>query len=363
MRIAITGFPSSGKTTVFNALTGQNVATSAFTTGRAETHTGVVKVPDGRLDKMGELFKPKKFTPATVQYLDLAPVARGEGSGGEALGEKQMAEISNSDALLVVVRGFENAAGAPPEVAADIEAIALEMALADLHKVDGRLERIDKQLLRAPVAEKRGLQLELEALRAVKVVLEEGRPARSITLEPEQEKAIRGFQLLTLKPTMFLVNDGEEQWRAAAGEAPPLGALAEAPQTLAGRLCGQLEMEIAQLPEEDRAGFLADFGVAEPAARRVIALCYELLGRISFFTVGPDECRAWTVRRGTSAQPAAGEIHSDLERGFIRAEVIRWDELLALGSLAEAKRHGKLRLEGKDYIVQDGDIMHVLFSV
>ncbi|MCE5230771.1 YchF family ATPase [bacterium] len=366
MRIAIIGFSTSGKTTVFNALTGQAAATSAFSTGRAETHHGIVKVPDARLDKLTELFKPKKHTPATVEYLDLAAVARQEdaaAAGSEALGEKQMAEIANSDALLAVVRGFVNAAGDPPAAAADIEAIALEMALSDLKKVETRVERIDKQIQRAPAAEKRALQIELDACRLVQKALEEGKPARAVTLDEEQRKSLRGFQLLTLKPTMFLVNDGEEQWKADGGKPVDLGTLAEAPQTLAGRLSGQMEMEIAQLPPEDREAFLADYGIAEPAAHRVIRMCYELLGQISFFTVGPDECRAWTIRTGTTAQPAAGAIHSDLERGFIRAEVIRWDELLAAGSYAEAKKHGKLRLEGKDYTVQDGDIMNILFSV
>lgn len=365
MRIAIIGFQSSGKTTVFNALTGQSVATSAFSTGKAETHHGIVKVPDTRLDKLSEMFKPKKHTPATVEYLDLAAVARQEDSsaGGEALGEKQMAEVAVTDALLVVVRGFVNAAGDAPVPTADIEAIALEMALSDLKKVETRAERIDKQLQRAPAAEKRALQIELEACKLTQAALEEGKPARAVTLDEDQRKSLRGFQLLTLKPTMFVVNDGEDQWRASGGQPVALGALAEAPGTLGGRLSGQMEMEIAQLPTEDRAAFLSDYGIAEPAAHRVIRMCYELLGQISFFTVGPDECRAWTIRTGTTAQPAAGAIHSDLERGFIRAEVIRWDELLALGSLAEAKRHGKLRLEGKDYVVQDGDIMNILFSV
>ncbi|MEN6626139.1 MAG: redox-regulated ATPase YchF [Candidatus Sumerlaeia bacterium] len=364
MKIAIIGFQTSGKTTVFNALTGQQVATSAFSTGRAETHHGIVKVPDSRLDKLSELFKPKKHTPATVEYLDLAAVARQEDApGGEALGEKQMAEVAVTDALLVVVRGFVNAAGDAPDPAADIEAIALEMALSDLKKIETRLERIDKQIQRAPTAEKRGLQIEMDACKLVQAALEQGQPARTVKLDEEQKKSLRGFQLLTLKPTMFLVNDGEDQWKEHGAEPVALGALAEAPGTMAGRLCGQMEMEIAQLPAEDREAFLADYGIAEPAAHRVIRMCYELLGRISFFTVGPDECRAWTIMADTTAQPAAGAIHSDLERGFIRAEVIRWDELLAAGSYAEAKKHGKLRLEGKEYVVQDGDILNILFSV
>ena len=363
MRIAIIGFQSSGKTTLFNALTGQRAETSAFGGGKVQTHLASVKVPDPRLDKMSAMFKPKKHTPATVEYLDLAGIARPEGQRGDGLGEKQIQEIANADALLAVIRGFEDAAGEAPDVIGDVEAIALEMAFSDLKKVEGRLGRIEGQIMRAPPAEKRGLQNEWDALKLLRPVLEEGKPARAIELSAEQVKAIRGFQFLTLKPVMFVVNEDEAGWAARKSEPVPLGLWDDAPLTLGARLCGQTEMEIAHLAEADREAFLADLGVEEPAAHRVIRLCNELLGQLSFFTVGPDECRAWTVRRGATAPQAAGTIHSDLERGFIRAEVIPWDELLKAGSLAEAKKHGKLRLEGKEYIVQDGDTINVLFSV
>jgi hypothetical protein len=362
MRIALIGFQSSGKTTTFNALTGQQAATSAFATGKVESHQAVVQVPDARLDRLSALFKPKKHTPATVEYLDLAGLPRAESGHGEGLGDKQLVEISTADALLAVVRGFQDAAGSAPDAAGDIEAIALEMALADLKKIDSRLARIEKQIAAAPTAEKAALEEEHAALKMLKPALEAGQPARAVELNAEQLKRLRGFQFLTLKPTMFLVNAGEAEWAAEKGRPVELGPQGAFPATMGGRLCGRTEMEIAQLAPGDRAAFLADFGIAEPAAHRVIRLCYELLGRISFFTVGPDECRAWTVARGTQAQPAAGAIHSDLERGFIRAEAIGWQELLDLGSTAEAKKHGKLRLEGKQYVVQDGDVMNILFS-
>ncbi|MCL5270782.1 MAG: redox-regulated ATPase YchF [bacterium] len=363
MRIAIIGFQTSGKTTIFNALTGQQAETSAFVTGRVATNQAVVKVPDPRLDKLTALFKPKKHTPATVEYIDLAGIARAEGSAGEGLGEKQLNEIATADALLAVVRGFADAAGAPPDPSADIEAIALEMVLSDLKKVDNRIERIDKQIHKAPAKEKEALAAELEGVRKLKEALEEGRPARTVELTPDQLRAVRGFQLLTIKPTMFLVNEGEAEWAAHHGQSVDLGPLAAVPHTMGERLCGLTEMEIAQLAGDERAEFLATYGIEEPAAHRIIRLCYALLGRISFLTVGPDECRAWTIERETTAPQAAGAIHSDLERGFIRAEVIGWRELLELGSYAEARKHGKLRVEGKHYIVQDGDVINILFSV
>ena len=364
MRIAIIGFQASGKTTVFNALTGQRAETSAFgASGRPTLNQAVVKVPDPRLDQLSALFKPKKHTPATVTYVDLAGIPRQEGQTGEGLGDKQLVEISTADALLAVVRGFTDAGGAEPDVAADIEAINLEMVLSDLKKAEGRLERLAKQIPAQSGKERAALELEEGALKLVKQALEEGRPARTVELDENQRRPLRGFQLLTMKPTMFLANEGEEQWNADRDSQLSVPAMAGIPGTKLERLCGLTEMEIAQLPESDRAAFLADYGIDEPAAHRAIRLCYELLGKISFFTAGADECRAWTIDRDTAAPQAAGAIHSDLERGFIRAEAIGWKELIELGSEAEAKRHGKLRVEGKSYRVQDGDVLHILFNV
>lgn len=367
MRIAIIGFQKSGKTTVFNALTGQHAETSAFATGQTASNQAVVKVPDARLDKLAVIFKPKKFTPATVDYLDLAGIARSEGEvHGSGLGEKQMTEISTADALLAVVRGFADpATGDDPDVEGDVEAMALEMALSDLQKLENRTERIHKQLARTALTakEREALDLEMEAINKLRTALELGKPARSVELSEEQHRMLRGFQMLTMKPTMFLIDDDEAHWSANQDKPVEFAALQGLPSTLAARLCGLMEMEIAQLPEADRAVFLESYGITEPAAHRIIRLCYELLGRMSFFTVGPDECRAWTIARGSLAPTAAGAIHSDLERGFIRAEVINWQDLLDLGSYAEAKKKGKLRLEGKAYVAQDGDVMNILFNV
>ena len=365
MRIAIIGLQKSGKTTVFNALTGQHAETSAFAAGFGAINHAIVKVPDSRLDKLTALYKPKKHTPATVEYVDLAGIARPEGeTHGQGLGEKQLNEIQTADALLAVVRGFRDPVGdAVPDLDGDVEAMNLEMALADLKKIENRVERIDKQMVRVSSKERVGLLAELDVVKLVRAALEEGRPARALTLADEQAKLLRGFQLLTMKPTMFLINEDEERWAADKDQPVAIPALAGIPQTMTARLEGQMEMEIAQLPEEDRAAFLESYDIAEPAAHKIIRLCYELLGRISFMTVGPDECRAWTILAGTHAQQAAGEIHSDLERGFIRAEAIGWEELIRLGSHAEAKKHGKLRLEGKQYVVRDGDVMNILFNV
>lgn len=365
MRIALIGFQKSGKTTVFNALTGQHAETSAFATGQATSNHAVVKVPDPRLDKLAALFKPKKQTPATVDYIDLAGIARPEGdTGGQGLGEKQMVEISTADALLAVVRGFNDpATGDEPDIEGDVEAMCLEMALSDLQKLENRTERIGKQMGRASGKEKEAFDIELDAIGKLRTALEQGKPARAVELTDEQHKMLRGFQMLTMKPVMFLINDDEARWAAGQDKPVEIAFTKGFPNTLAARLCGLMEMEIAQLPEEDRAVFLESYGITEPAANRIIRLCYELLGRISFLTVGPDECRAWTIMRGDTAPLAAGAIHSDLERGFIRAEVINWQDLLELGSYAEAKKKGKLRLEGKAYVVQDGDVMNILFNV
>ena len=364
MRIALVGIQKSGKTAIFNALTGQQAETSAYVTGRQEANLASVKVPDARLDRLSELYKPKKHTPTAVQYVDLAGIARGENQpAASSLGDKQLHEIGTADALLVVVREFPDLSGAAPDVEGDVEAMLLEMALSDLAKVEGRLERLPKQIARAKENERKALQDENDALLCVRSALEGGRAARCVELTEDQARGLRGFQLLTMKPTLFLLNADEACWEEQRDQPVQIAALAGIPRTAAERLCGSMEMEIAQLPPDERAEFLETYAIKQPAAQRVIRLCYDLMERISFFTVGEDECRAWTVERNTPAQKAAGEIHSDLERGFIRAEVIEAEELLALGSMAEAKRHGKLRIAGKQYLVKDGEIMHVLFSV
>ncbi|MCX7013491.1 MAG: DUF933 domain-containing protein [Candidatus Sumerlaeota bacterium] len=363
MEIGIIGFQKSGKTTVFNALTGQEAAVSAFAMGKAEPNLAVVLVPDERLEKLAALFEPKKTTHATVRYVDLAGIVRGHDESSEALGEAQLNAISQSDALMAVLRGFENAAGEAPGLRAEAEAILLEMALSDLKKAETRLERLAKARGKAGGDEAKRNATEEGALLRLKEMLEHGRPIREAELSEDEDRVLRGFRFLTQKPLLLVVNAPESALGGGADPTEPIRALGEAPSVRLTWIAGQSEMEIVRLAPEERQDFLAEYRIAEPASAKIIRLSYELLGFISFFTVGPEDCHAWTVRRGTPAQEAAGAIHSDMQRGFIRGEVCRWDELAAAGSFAELKKHGTLRLEGKTYEVQDGDVMHVLFSV
>jgi len=364
MEIGIIGFQKTGKTTVFNALTGMDAPVSAFASGKAEPNLAVVPVPDERLDKLAALYKPKKTTPATVRYIDLAGIAKSkDGDSGGGLGDAQLHSIAPCDALMAVVRGFENAAGEPPDVAGEAEAILLEMALSDLAKVETRLERLARQRGKVGGEEGKRQAIEEAALERLKPLLENGDPVREAGLSEDESKILRGFQFLTQKPLLLMVNAPESALRSGGDPAAALRPFAERPMVRAAWMAAESEMEIARLAPEERTEFLADFGIEEPAASKTIRLSYDLLGLISFLTVGPDECRAWTIRRGWTAPEAAGEIHSDLQRGFIRAEVCRWDDLLAAGSTAELKKHGKLRLEGKTYVVQDGDVMNILFNV
>lgn len=362
MEIGIIGFQKTGKTTVFNALTGQDAPTSAYASGKTDPNLAVVPVPDGRLDQLSALFKPKKTTPATVRYVDLAGIERKANEPGQGLGEAQLHTIAQADALMAVIRGFPSASGDAPDVAGEAEGIVLEMILSDLQKVENRIERLQKSKSKVTGDEGKRNAIELAALERLKPLLEANRPVREEPLAEEESRLLRGFQFLTGKPLMLLVNADEE---ALGSKNDPAAAIRhlEGPGVAVTWMCASTEMEIARLAPEEREVFLAEYGIEEPAASRIIRLSYDLLGMMSFLTVGPDECRAWTVKKGVLAPEAAGAIHSDLQRGFIRAEVCRWEDLLKHGSTAELKKHGMLRLEGKQYVVQDGDVMNILFSV
>lgn len=362
MEIGIIGFQKSGKTTVFNALTGQNAPVSAFSTGKIEPNLAVVPVPDDRLDALSVLFKPKKTTPATVRYVDLAGIERKADEPGQGLGEAQMHAIAQSDALMAIIRGFTNAAGQAPDIAGEAEGILLEMVLSDLVKVEARIERLMKSKSKAVGEEAKRNAIELAALERLKPLLENNRPVREEVLSEDEERLLRGFQFLTGKPLMLLVNAPEEALSSGEDPAAPLRELENSGVSV-GWICGSTEMEISRLAPEEREVFLQEYGIQQPAAVRIIKISYDLLGLMSFLTVGPDECRAWTIKKGSAAPEAAGAIHSDLQRGFIRAEVCRWDDLLKHGSTVELKKHGLLRLEGKNYVVEDGDVMNILFSV
>ena len=357
MKIGLIGLPKSGKTSLFNLLTGASVATSSFGTARGEMHAGVARVPDARVDRLVALFKPKKSTLATFEVVDLAGIAKGERQGLEAK------EFRNADALLHVVRAFPDASGGAPNPRRDIVDLETELILADLEVVERRLERLEVSLKKkrtdADVREQGVLQ-------RVKPGLESETPIRALDLTEDEARALRGFTFLSQKPILHCLNLAEkeiERGRALV-ESFGLADVATRAGTRIGWVSAVIEAEVAQLAGPEQAAFLADLGLAEPAITRVLQDCYTLLGLLSFFTVGEDEVRAWSIPEGTRAQDAAGAIHSDIARGFIRAEVVGYDELIAAeGSMAVVRERGRFRLEGKDYLVRDGEICHFRFNV
>jgi len=357
MKIGLIGLPRSGKTTLFNLLTGARVATSRYDTGRVELNTGVARVPDTRVDRLSALFKPKKTTYATFDVVDLAGIAKGERAGLDTK------EFRNADALLHVARAFADPALDAPAPRRDIEDLETELILADLEVVERRLERLEASL------KKRRTDVEAreqEVLARVKTALEAETPLRALTLPDDDIKAIRGFTFLSQKPILHCVNVDEKSVTEGDRVAATYGldAIAARPRTRIGWVSAVIEMEVAELAGDEQTAFLADLGLKEPAIRRVLQDCYALLGLISFFTVGDDEVRAWSIPHQTRAQDAAGAVHSDIARGFIRAEVVGYDELVAAeGSFADIRARGQLRLEGKDYVVRDGEICHFRFNV
>lgn len=366
--LVIIGLPSSGKTTVFNALTGSQAEIGAFSTDATEPNLATVKVPDSRLDVLTEMFQPQRRVPADVQYLDVAGVAKGiaeKGMSGSLLGH-----LSQADALVLVVRAFadENVphveGSIDPE--RDVETLTMELLFSDLAGVEKRLERIRHQLPKLSGREREATERERALMERLHGALEAEMPIREILpeLEPEDVKTLRGFGFLTAKPLLILLNVGEDQMGEVADAllARVAGRFAR-PGVAIEALGGQIEMEIGRLDPADTSEFMNDLGIAESSRDRIIRTSFELLGLMPFFTVGPDECRAWTIRRGATAVEAAGEIHSDIQRGFIRAEVVAYDDLVSAGGMAEVKKVGRFRREGKEYIVQDGDVINFLFNV
>jgi GTP-binding protein YchF len=354
MRLGIIGLPQSGKTTVFNALTRGHVPLTT-SGGRFDVHTGVVDVPDVRIDRLSAMFKPKKTIYAKVTYADIAGL---EGSQS-ALSGQLLNQITQMDGLLHVVRCFQDANVPHPSGSVnpkrDISTMDAELLLNDMIAVERKLERLAEERKKGAGREKAVIEREAVLFERFKDGLSSEIPLREIDLTAEEEKTLSGFGFLTRKPMLVLLNLQEGQ------ETP--GVEKPRPHSDLVALQGKLEMEIAQLAAEDAEVFMAEYGITELGLARVIRVSYDLLGLISFFTVGADEVRAWTLQRGLSAFDAAGEIHTDLQKGFIRAEVIPYDELLALGGLVEAKAKGRLRLEGKEYIVHDGEIVHIRFNV
>jgi GTP-binding protein YchF len=357
VKIGLIGLPRSGKTTLFNLLTGASVATSRYDGERAELHAGVAKVPDARVERLSALFKPKKTTYASFEVVDLAGIAKGERNALDAR------EFRAADALLHVVRAFDDQGLGAPDPRRDIADLEMELLLADLEVVERRLERLELSLRKRRTD---GEAAEQAVLQRIKGALEGEVPLRAAALTPEETRIVRGFTFLSEKPILHCVNLHEKSLAGGprVTEIYDLGGQAARPETRVGWVSAVIEAEVAQLAGEEREAFLADLGLAEPAINRVLRDCYALLGLVSFFTVGDDEVRAWPIRRGTRAQDAAGTVHSDIARGFIRAEVNTYDELIAVqGSFAELRAKGQLRLEGKDYPVQDGEICHFRFNV
>ncbi|MDH5506504.1 MAG: redox-regulated ATPase YchF [Anaerolineae bacterium] len=352
MRLGIIGLPQSGKTTIFNALTRGDQPTTM--SGRMEVHNAVVPVPDPRVDRLAEIYNPKKTTYARVEYADIAGL---DGSAGDAgISGALLNELAQMDGFLHVVRVFED--DSVPHMASsidplrDIASMDSELLLNDLIAIERKLERLATERGR----DKAVVEREKELFQRLHTALaDDETPLRTIQLSAEDRKAIAGFGFLTLKPMLVVLNLSEGQ------PAPDVSAVT--PHSNVVALQGRLEMEIAQLPPDEAGVFLEEYGIKEPSLFRMIRESYELIGLLSFFTVGEDEVRAWTVRRGASAPEAAGAIHTDLQKGFIRAEVVAYDDLASLGSMAAAREKGVLRVEGKDYIVHDGDIVHVRFNV
>jgi hypothetical protein len=361
VQVTIVGLPGSGKTTVFNALTGAHADTGGFSGGRAAPNMGVVKVPDERLDRLSELFHPRKTTPADVTYVDVAIPAGATREG--TINPDVLALVRNADALLHVARAFDAGAEGPPDPWRDVEALDLEFTIADLMVIEKRLEKLRTSGRHGTPAEREANAQEEALLARLEPELSAGRPLRAVALSDEDELRLRGYRFLTQKPVLVVLNIDEGQL-AGASELEAAGRVRYAqPQTDVAALGGKIEAELAQLSEADAALFMEDLGIAEPSRGRVIRLTYELLGLFSFFTAGDDECRAWTLRRGATSVDAAAAVHSDLARGFIRAEVVTYDDLIACGSMAEARKRGLLRSEGKTYAVRDGDVIEVLFNV
>jgi GTP-binding protein YchF len=349
MKLGIIGLPQSGKTTLFNALTRNDTPTQA-SAGRIEVHNAVVDVPDPRVDKLSSMFNPKKTIYAKVAYADIAGL---DGSKSGISGTL-LNTLAQMDGFLHVVRCFEDENVPHPNgsvnPARDLDAMLSELLLNDLIAVERKLEKLTEER-RKGGTDKALNARQTELFERLLATLNENRPLRSLEFSAEEQKELASYGLLTRKPILTVFNLGEGQSAPALTLDHPSVAL-----------MGKLEMEIAQLSPEDAALFMAEYGIDEPSLNKMIRLSYDLLGLQSFFTVGPDECRAWTVRRGATAPEAAGEIHSDLQKGFIRAEVTAYEDLIALGGLVEAKAKGKLRLEGKEYIVRDGDILNIRFS-
>ncbi len=349
MEIGIIGLPGSGKTTIFNALTGSEAELSAYQGAKREPNLAAVKVPDSRLDALSQMYRPKKTTPAQIKYVDIGGSVSAR-EGQESSMDELLRLLRPADAMVYVIRNFE-AAGTPPTPQQDLDNLESELVLTDLIIVERRLERLEKEITKG----KKGNPRELELLKEAARILEGGKALRAYP-DIAQSPLLKGYAFLSAKPCIVVLNSPEEATPGSLQINLPEGVVMV-------EVKGAIEMELAQLSPEEASLFREEMGLEEPATFRLIRESYGLLGLISFFTVGSDEVRAWTIRVNTPAQRAAGVIHSDIEKGFIRAEVVAFDDLISAGSHAAAQKAGKVRLEGKEYIVRDGDIINFRFNV